>query len=49
MSNEEDWADSTPYDIDELLGPPPRGFRRRWEWYKKMEQKESKNGSPMGK
>lgn len=30
------------WDVDELCGPPPRGYYRRMAWYKKMEKEEKK-------
>jgi hypothetical protein len=28
------------WDVDELLGPQPRGFRKRWEWYQEIAKQE---------
>lgn len=40
MEKEESWSDSIPYDLDEVLGRPPRGFRKRWQWYQEIARKE---------
>ena len=28
------------WDVDELLGPRPRGYYRRWKWYQEIARKE---------
>jgi hypothetical protein len=38
MSNEKDWADSQPYDVDELLGPPPRSIKKKSKEQKEIEK-----------
>ena len=39
MNREEDWwADSQPYNLDELLGPPPRSIKKKWKQQKAIEK-----------
>jgi hypothetical protein len=38
MSKDEDWADSQPYDLDELLGPPSRSIKKKWKEQKEIEK-----------
>lgn len=30
----------TEWNVDELLGPRPRGYYRRWKWYQEIARKE---------
>jgi hypothetical protein len=38
MSKEEKWADSQPYNLDELLGPPPRSIKKKQKEQKEIEK-----------
>ena len=34
----ENWADSQPYDLDELLSPPPGSIKKKWKQQKEIEK-----------